>query len=289
MMKDIVVVSVIHELSLDYLNDYLLSIANQNFRDFDLILFSQLTSEEEVLDHIMSFSKYFDIHIEETDIANIPKLREHINNFLVGSDYEVCIFTDSDDVFPNDYVNKIFNSLRDGLNDVVFSNPNLFKGCVKVNNYFSGQVPYKVDFKFLLEKNCIGFGNSAVLVDVVDKLLFPKDIMAVDWWFYVNLLFNGSNARFIEDANFFYRIHGSNTAGFLNLTEENILKQLKIKIIHYKNLKRLDSLFSDLYTEYRALEKKLKDDRQFYNKYINFILNKYNERKYLWWEPAERW
>lgn len=287
-MKDVVVVTVIHNLSLDYLNDYLLSIANQNFKDFDLLLFAQSIAEEKISYDIRSFSKYFNISIEETDILNVPKLREHINDFLLDSDYEFCIFTDSDDIFPQNYVNKLFKSLKSGI-DVVFSNPNLFKGDIKVDNYFSGQVPDKVNFEFLLEKNCIGFGNSAIMVDVVDKLSFPEDILAVDWWFYTNILFNGSSAKFIEDANLFYRLYESNTAGFLNLTEENILNQLKIKIVHYKNLRDLDSLFSDLYAKYKLLEKKLKNDREFYDRYINSILSKYKGRKYLWWEPVECW
>lgn len=55
----------------------------------------------------------------------------------------------------------------------------------------------------------------------MDKLSFPEGILAVDWWFYTNILFfYDSNAKFIEDANFFYRLHESNTAVFLNLVKK---------------------------------------------------------------------
>lgn len=288
-MKKVAVVTVVHRFSLNYLEDYLFSLANQNFKDFDLILFSQLIPEDHLLKYLQNFNR-LNIEVVYSTHENIPELRQYINNFMIKSDYEYCIFMDSDDVFfQKNYIEMLLDSLKKGKDDIVFSNVNLFTGKSIIKNYFTNQVPDNICLEFLLDKNCIGFGNSALSVDIIDRFLFPKEIIAVDWWFYTNILSKGFDAKFVRDATFNYRLHENNIAGFLNLTQENILNQLDIKIIHYKNLRNLDTIFSRIYERYKLLKKNIDEDPTFRMQYITYVLNKYKNRKYLWWEPAELW
>ena len=66
---------------------------------------------------------------------------------------------------------------------------------------------------YIKNKNIFGLSNTALKINILSKVTFDKDLVAVDWYLYKMLLKNGSNAVFSNKAITYYRQHKNNTVG----------------------------------------------------------------------------
>jgi hypothetical protein len=284
-MRSVAVLGIVHPLSLEYLDDFFYSLANQSFKNFKLFLFGQNISKNDVNKYLEAYGKDMNITFEQlAEGLSIPKSIEFAIKFVKNRGYNIAVFTDTDDFFDRDYVELLSNALNRKCK-ISFCDTNIyFSNHRIITDYFQKYgVPDEIEADYLLDKNCIGFSNSAISLKIFDNLVFPE-VIAVDWWFFSKLmLVKQLKAKFIKKSLVYYRQYEYNTAGFLNLNEERILNGLKVKLAHYKNL-MFDEEHMKCYGIFKDINSKMSDD-EFKERYVNNVLSKYSDKKYIWWEP----
>lgn len=278
--------SVIYPKSLQFFDEYIAGLNNQTFKDFSLFLFGDGIRKKDIASKLRTCN----LKLIFTPIKNklsIPKVREIAIKQIKKQNYDLCIFTDSDEFVDENFVKSLSEKLKKGYK-VVFSDIFLYYHETKktVHNYLLDLVPNEINVDFIIDKNCLGLGNSGLDLNAFDETLsFPTDIIAVDWWLFTRILHTGLKAGFVKDTFSYYRLYDNNLAGFLNLDEKRIIGGVKTKKLHYKNLCDLGEPFIKLYKDFRNLDENLKIDETFKKKYIYKVLEKYKSSKYLFWEP----
>jgi len=285
---NIAVLGVVYPASLKFLSEYMKSIDDQSFQNFNLYLFGHGVEKTELN---LNFSDYkFDISFKPVSSElSIPKVRELGIKFIKADGSDVCIFTDTDDFFEGQYVSSLKNSIINKNKDIVFSDISLYYEDSNhiIKNYLRDQVPNNFEVDFILEKNCLGLSNTGIDLNIFDQYLnFPNDIKAVDWWFFTFTMNKEKiKANFVNDTCVYYRQYENNLAGFLNLNKQSIERGIEIKKIHYKNLRNFGNTYDKLYSSFKELENLYKRDMSFRENYTKKILEKFKNEKYLWWEP----
>jgi len=204
----VAVTGVLHTHSKIYYNDYIKSIYNQSYKDFDLILFSHKVNDMR--------SIYLEPKLSPSEAKKFTL------DYIKNMDYDIVIFTDTDDFFHKDYIKELVNSLK--TSGISFTDVNLFfKNKILIENYFDKcNVPDVVDLKYIEDKNCIGFGNSGIQLNLYhDMGTFLEQFNICDWWFFKNLMkINNCSSVFIRKGLVYYRQHVNN----VNYLDINKLK-----------------------------------------------------------------
>lgn len=140
------------------------------------------------------------------------------------------MFSDHDDVWHKDKVEKSLNALKQKDVDMVYCN------CRQIDE--DGQVIQEDYFKYknvplingkdkLAISRCVGIGCSQIITKYVrDKMIpFKESVIAHDWLaaFIAN---EGKGISYIEEPLFDYRLHNSNVFGGRSLSQ-NISKWKK--------------------------------------------------------------
>ena len=295
MMADISLVTVVHPKAMIYFPQFLESVASQTTKNYELIVFYQNLTKSDVETVLKRFNlvNYETVEIDEKQ--SISKGREFVMHYLRKKNIDIILFLDSDDFINPTYVSELSKFLFTKKEKIVFTDVTLYYSETgkMVPNYFSGLVLPEIDLNFILEKNCLGLGNTGIWAELLDGLpAFPSDIIAVDWWMFTNILSKyKTTAKFVPTTSIYYRLYERNTAGFSNLSRERIFLGAKVKKLHYENLKHLGDPFVSLYDDYSCLYKQLNKNPTFAGGYIKYVMEKYKNRRYLWWEPIEipRW
>jgi len=178
---------------------------------------------------------------------------------LMNSDYEKIIFADADDYFSENRIEKSCNALESTdiyVNELTSVNEQ--DQPIK-EKYFSKRLgeTFNIEARFVLDKNILGLGNSAVRHSALREIDIPDDTIAVDWLLFTDMLLRGATARFKNDSVSYYRQHVENTAGLKSITAEKIQLGLKVQIqnaeyfankseTHLKWLSELTSMHSAL-------------------------------------------
>jgi sugar O-acyltransferase (sialic acid O-acetyltransferase NeuD family) len=266
-----------------YLHDFLQSLTNQTWKEFDLIVlndgFNDFTRFKE---------QYNNLNIIEIPSANnIAKNREALIKFSLVNNYDIAVFGDIDDYFSSNRIEKSLHLL--GECDVVVNDlTTIFDGEVATKNIFSkrlqnGEV---IATNFILEKNIFGLTNTAINLQGLRHLdiLFNKELIAVDWFFYSKLLLLQKKAIFTNETISFYRQYNKNTAGLGVLTKESILKSIKVKEQHYRLLSKKHIIFKKLLSDSLKLSEIVKNESE-----LKAIERKNNSLSLslFWWEVNE--
>ena len=203
------------------------SVCDQTRDDFDLMILNDgLTDAENLIPDIPDRIKLIPI------TGTIAKVRQQGIELLIDSDYKKIIFADADDYFSKNRVEKasdVLESVDIYVNDLttVTDQEKLI-----AKNYFSHRLgkQFEIETDFILRKNIIGLGNSAVRQSALRKINIPEDTIAVDWLIFTDMLLCGSSALFRNDSVSYYRQHDENTAGLQSITPEKIRHSLKVQI-----------------------------------------------------------
>ena len=195
----------------EYLYDFFESLKVQTFKDFDVVVVND--GYERFCDIKKKYNKY--LNIIEIKYSNNPaKNREQGVNFCINSNYEILIFGDSDDYFADNRVEKSIELLKN--NEIVFNDLNLFDiNGVYEKKYISNRLSNNdiIDFEFIKDKNVLGMSNTALKLKNVSNVKFNSKIIAVDWFFFKNLLSKGLKAIFTNQTVSYYRQHKNNLVG----------------------------------------------------------------------------
>ena len=194
-----------------YLTNFFDSLKNQTYKEFDVIVVNDGYKKFEEI------KKKYDenLNIIEIQYSNTPaKNKERGVNFCIDSKYENLIFGDSDDYFADNRIEKSIELLKS--NDIVVNDLNLFDSRgVYEKKYISNRLNNfdVVDIEFIKDKNIFGMSNTALKLKNIPKVVFDSKAVAVDWYFFKDLLSRGLKAIFTNDTVSYYRQHGNNSLG----------------------------------------------------------------------------
>lgn len=255
-----------------YLDDFFVSLGNQSYKDFDLIIIND--GYENIQDLVREYSC---LNIIELKSSGTPsKNRECGINYVKDNKYDILIFGDSDDYFSP---NRVFTSIEKlSLCDVVVNDFTLIddEGVISPC-YLSKRLKNncKIDLEYIKDKNIFGMTNTSVNTSVLGDICFDENLVAVDWYLFSILLLEGNEAIFTNETVTYYRQYSGNTIGLSSLSDEMVLKSLNVKLKHYELMKKESNCFDDLYNEMLGLK----------NNIEKLSLQKNNNL--FWWEEIK--
>jgi len=209
-MRNVAFLTTIFPMKGQFLIDFFDSLSKQTYDNFDVVVVN------DGYDNFYDVKiKYQNLSIIELPYSGTPaKNREYGINYCIERKYNILIFGDSDDYFSNNRVELSLNILNS--NDIVVNDVSLFddRG-VYETMYMSNRLSNnsKVNYSYIKNKNIFGLSNTALKINILSKVSFDKDLVAVDWYLYKGLLKNGCKAIFTNKAITYYRQHKDNTVG----------------------------------------------------------------------------
>jgi len=195
----------------EYLLDFFNSLQNQSYKEFDIVVVNDGYKEFELIR-----DKYRVLSIIELPYQNTPaKNREYGINYCIDKGYNILIFGDSDDYFASNRIEKSIELLADY--DIVVNDFDLFaENGIYEQKYISNRVKNNssIEASFIEDKNILGLSNTALNLSILkNRVVFEKDLVAVDWFLFKSLLRDGKKAIFTNEAISFYRQHLDSIVG----------------------------------------------------------------------------
>lgn len=212
-----------------YLRKQIESILRQTYKNINIYISDDNSPNKNISQILQEYAekdKRIKLYIQ-------PKNLGYNRNFeflLKESKANYIMFSDHDDVWHKDKVEKSLNALKQKDVDMVYCN------CRQIDE--DGQVIQEDYFKYknvplingkdkLAISRCVGIGCSQIITKYVrDKMIpFKESVIAHDWLaaFIAN---EGKGISYIEEPLFDYRLHTSNVFGGRSLSQ-NISKWKK--------------------------------------------------------------
>jgi glycosyltransferase involved in cell wall biosynthesis len=236
-MNKIAFLTTVFPMNLQYLIEMLDSLVEQTFNEFYLIVVND--GSEEFSELSKSYKKKLKI-IELKGVANPAENRQIGINYCIEFGYDYLIFGDSDDTFSKNRVEQSVKLLKEY--DVVVNDLTLFENdLILEKNYLSNRFKNNqvINFEDIINKNILGLSNTAIRLSKIERLVIPKELIAVDWYFFSLLLLQGRKAIFINDAVTYYRQYAGNLVGLKELDEKAFKRGWQVKRVHYQALSKI--------------------------------------------------
>ena len=193
-----------------FLKTFFNSLSAQTYKNFDLVI---VNDDFKNLDFYKDL--YSNLNIIDINSYNTPaKNREVGINYCIDQNYEILAFGDSDDYFKDNRIEKSLELLK--KSDVIINDLSLFdENSVYEKNYLSNRLKNLdiIDFEFIKDKNIFGMSNTAIKLKNISKVEFDPKTVAVDWYFFKDLLTRGLKAIFTNETVSYYRQHENNSVG----------------------------------------------------------------------------
>ena len=210
MNKKIAFFSTIFLENKKYIPGFFNSLVDQTYSLFDVVIVNDGYDEQEQL-----IEQYSSLNIVILEAGKNPiENREKGINYCIEQGYDILIFGDSDDYFSRNRVEKSIELLS--KYSIVVNDLNLFDGSgVYECNYISNRLTNytEINYDFIENKNIFGLSNTALNINILGLVKFNKEIIALDWVLYKNLLKNGNTAIFTNETTTYYRQYDKNLLG----------------------------------------------------------------------------
>jgi len=262
----------------EYAQACLETLASQTHCDFNLFVFNDGYRDVESL--LLLHGPPAQI----VELSGTPAdIRRQAIRYLRDSGFDIIIFADIDDLFDINRVAVAIEMIASGA-DVVLNELILFgDGVSNVEWLFRGRLKEQSVLRLqdIREGNCFGMSNTAVRVSAIPDVVFePRNVLAFDWFFYTHLLLRGGVARFTGKVATYYRQHANNMAAIRDLGEDNLLRGLKIKRMHF-------DVFDPAYAvELLETEGKIRQDKVFQTAYCKAVSAAMRPQPF-WWESIK--
>lgn len=205
-----------------YLRKQIESILKQTHKNMQIYISDDKSSDEKVVKILEEYAQKdnrIKLYIQ-------PKNLGYNKNFeflLQQSTAEYIMFSDHDDIWHKDKVEKSLQKIKEENVDMVYCNCRQVdeNGIVLQDDYFKYKnVPLVKGKSKLAISRCVGIGCSQIITkDVKNKMIpFKKDVIAHDWLaaFIAN---EGKGMCYIEEPLFDYRLHNTNVFGGRSLSQ----------------------------------------------------------------------
>ncbi len=233
--------TVIYKQAQPYLEDFLKSINEQTDKDFELLLFNDNYTSEE-LGEIHERIKKLDVPCRILDLSgmhlSIAGNRIEMLGCVKDLGFGLAILGDADDTFSLNRVELYKKAAELDKTSVFFYNKLVTD---KNRDVFKNIPETTQSIKQIAQSNYLGMSTSAIRVqELSDEFLDSLkegQTPAFDWYLFTRILMDIGGGRLVEDAKTIYRIYDNNTVG----TTRNITQEYSVKKTHYECLaKRYD-------------------------------------------------
>ena len=248
-MNNIAFLTTIYPINELYVTQFFESLINQTNVNFDVIIVNDGYADFNKLKKI-----YHSLHIIELPgVGCVAKNREALIKHALFCGYHTAIFGDIDDYFDRQRVEVVELLLKN--NDIVINDLTAFNQQKLTHEHiFSSRIDNlaEIPSDLIIDRNIFGLSNTAIkLQEMTAKdISFPSKLIAVDWYFFSNLLLNNKKAIFTNDTITYYRQHDNNTAGIGTINASTILKAIKVKLIHYHSMIAKDKKYQLLHNQH---------------------------------------
>ena len=265
-----VVIFIYDSVSL-FLTNLVENLNGQSCLDFELVIFNDgVSSPHEYFKNLMVTH-----HI--VDVSGTPfEIRLYSLKKLRSSKYDYLIFHDSDDLMSINAVATKINYLKKF--ELVVSDLSTLNGRGELiqNGVWSNRIrnQFEFDYRFIIDKNIVGLGNTAVRQSVLSIDLTKPDFdpIAGDWFVFYSLIKEKSiTGVFTSECQTLYRQHNENIAGVQSLSIASLRRSIAVKKDHYKLLEMDDEL-----SRLMEIEKKVRAG--------NLSFSAGSEFQFFWWE-----
>lgn len=205
-----------------YLKKQIDSILRQTYKNIKIYISDDNSSDEKVAEIL----KEYEQKDNRIKLYIQPKNLGYNKNFeflLQQSTANYIMFSDHDDIWYKEKVEKSLNRIKEENVDMVYCNCRQVDedGIVIQDDYFKYKnVPLIKGKNKLAISRCVGIGCSQIITkSVKDKMIpFKKGVIAHDWLaaFIAN---EGKGMCYIEEPLFDYRLHGLNVFGGRSLNQ----------------------------------------------------------------------
>lgn len=220
-----------------YLRKQIESILKQTYSNIKIYI-----SDDNSIDiNVKKILKEYENNDKRIKLYLQPKNLGYNKNFeflLQQSTADYIMFSDHDDIWHKDKIEKSLKKLKEEDVDMVYCNCRQIDedGVVIKENYFKYKnVPLIKGKNKLSISRCVGIGCSQIITKSVrDKMIpFRKKVIAHDWLagFIAN---EGKGMSYIEEPLFDYRLHNTNVFGGRSFSQ-NISRWKKQNGSSYKS------------------------------------------------------
>ena len=264
-----------------YLEQCLKSILTQSFKDFELILVND-GSTDNSLKIIKNFQKNYD-NIKLINQKNQGVIQARINGYKATTG-EYIGWVDADDFIDCNMYSKMFEYIEKEHVDIVSCNYNFYPSNFK--NKIKWYKPYQgvVDWKFI-NRNTVQW-NKIVKRELLEKIDVCNLFAEIGEAAYTIALISAKSIVTIDEPLYYYRVgHSSLSTNYKNVSwyEQGVIKQIKKRnLIKDSELEEKWGTFFEYLTIYHyillLLVLSYNDEKKLYKKYKKELL-KLNYRK----------
>ncbi len=275
------VFSVIFPANLVFFDDFIASLNYQDVSNYELFLVNDGVNSEVLAQKLLTLKA--PVKVADADGKLTPtEIRMYgIKKLLEQNRYKKVIFADTDDYMSFDRVRLSLIKLDEY--PIVFNDLTLVNevGVVFNEHIWNSRIEHlKLDKTFLLNKNVLGLGNSAILASHLRLMDIPQEIIAVDWYYFSNLLNDEDEIGYVGETVTYYRQHSANTVGVKRVSLERLKFITEVKEAHFRAMSKIDNQYLEQLKEIQNLKEQLNNK----NFDINNLLNTHTN--YFWWEES---
>lgn len=209
-----------------FLRKQIESILKQTYKNIKIYISDDKSTDTKIAQILKEYKEKdnrIELFIQTTNLG----YNKNFEFLLKQSKAKYIMFSDHDDVWNKDKVEKSLKYIKEKNVDMVYCNCRQIdeNGIVLQDDYFEYKnVPLIKGKNKLAISRCAGIGCSQIITkEVKDKMIpFKKSVMAHDWLagFIAN---EGKGIDYIQEPLFDYRLHTNNVFGGRSL-QQNILK-----------------------------------------------------------------
>lgn len=205
-----------------YLKKQIQSILKQTYQNLHIYISDDCSTKPEIKEILKEFEKKDErikLFFQQQNLG----YNKNFEFLIKQSTAKYIVFSDHDDIWYLDKIEKSLQKLKEENVDMVYCNCRQIneKGIVIKENYFKYKnVPLIDRTGKLAISRCVGIGCSQMITkDVKQKMIpFKKEVMAHDWLagFIAN---EGKGISYIKEPLFDYRLHNTNVFGGRSLSQ----------------------------------------------------------------------
>lgn len=205
-----------------FLKKQIESILKQTYKNIKIYISDDNSNKEEIKEILKQYEK----QDERIKLYLQPKNLGYNKNFeflLQQSTANYVMFSDHDDIWHKDKVEKSLKMLKEKNVDMIYCNCRQIDedGVVLRDDYFKYKnVPLIKGKSKLAISRCVGIGCSQIITkSVKDKMIPFKDKVIAHDWLAAFIANEGKGIDYIEEELFDYRLHNSNVFGGRSLNQ----------------------------------------------------------------------